>query len=176
MVASTAVFARIFIEVGAIAPAVLREVAAPLGAMTAVNIALSGLGFWLWGRVRAKPAAQEDPAQLRAALVFGALYGGVVFAVAAAQEHLGEIGLYAVAAVSGLTDIDAITLSVANLADAGRVETGTAWRAILLATLSNLVFKGVIAFVLGGPALAWRIAPLFGASLAAGVAILLAWP
>jgi uncharacterized membrane protein (DUF4010 family) len=176
MVASTAVFARVFIEVGAVAPTVLREVAAPLGVMAAVNIALSGVGLWLWGRVGAGPAGQEDPAQLRAALFFGVLYGGVVFAVAAAKEHLGDAGLYAVAALSGLTDIDAITLSVANLAEAGRVDTGTSWRAILLATLSNLGFKGALAFVLGGPALAVRIVPLFGASLAAGTAILLAWP
>lgn len=176
MVASTAVFVRVFIEVGAIAPSVLREVAAPLGVMAAVNVGLSAVGFQLWGRMHAGPAGREDPAQLRAALFFGVLYGGVVFAVAAAKELLGDTGLYAVAALSGLTDIDAITLSVANLAEAGRLDTGTAWRAILLATLSNLAFKGAMAFVLGGPALAVRIAPLFGASLAAGAAILLVWP
>jgi len=176
MVASTVVFVRIFIEIGVVAPAVLQNAMAPLGAMAVINVALSGLGFWLWGRARAAPASQEDPTQLPAALVFGALYGGVVFAVAAAKTHLGETGLYAVAAVSGLTDIDAITLSLANLADAGRVEMATAWRAILLAALSNLVFKGGIAFVLGGRALASRIAPLFGASLVAGVLILLWWP
>ena len=50
------------------------------------------------------------------------------------QTYFGDAGLYGVAAISGLTDVDAITLSVANLADAGRVETGAAWRAILLAT------------------------------------------
>lgn len=176
MVASTVVFARIFVEIGVVAPGVLRRVAAPLGAMAAVNVALSALGVWLWGRARAERTPQEDPTQLRAALVFGALYGGIVFAVAAAKTHLGETGLYALAAVSGLTDIDAITLSLANLADAGRVEIGTAWRAILLAALSNLVFKGGIAFALGGRALAVRIAPLFGASLAAGAGILLLWP
>jgi uncharacterized membrane protein (DUF4010 family) len=176
MVASTVVFARIFVEVGVVAPAVLRRIAAPLAAMAAVNVALSALGFWLWGRRLAGPAAQEDPTQLRAALVFGVLYGAIVFAAAAAKEHLGEAGLYAVAGVSGLTDIDAITLSLANLADAGRVDLDTAWRAILLAALSNLVFKGALAVALGGRALAVRIAPLFAASLAAGGAILLAWP
>jgi uncharacterized membrane protein (DUF4010 family) len=176
MVASTVVFARIFFEVGVVAPAVLERIATPLAAMAAVNVALSAIGFWLWGRTLAKPAAQEDPTHLRAALVFGVLYGVIVFVTAAAKEHLGEAGLYAVAAVSGLTDIDAITLSLANLADAGRVDPATAWRAILLAALSNLVFKGVLAVALGGRALAVRIAPLFGASLAAGAAILGWWP
>jgi uncharacterized membrane protein (DUF4010 family) len=176
MVASTVVFARIFIELGVVAPAVLRQVAAPLVAMALVNVLLSAVGLALWGRAPAAPAGPEDPTQLRTALVFGVLYGGVLFAVAAAMEQLGETGLYAVAALSGLTDIDAITLSLANLADAGRVDTGTAWRAILLAALANLGFKAGIAFALGGFALAARIAPLFGISLAAGAAILLLWP
>lgn len=176
MVASTVVFGRIFLEIGAVAPGFLRSVAAPLGAMAAVNVALSALGFWLWADAGAKPTEHEDPAPMRAALIFGVLYGAIVFVVAAAEEHLGDRGLYAVAAVSGLTDVDAITLSVANLAEAGRIETGAAWRAILLATLSNLAFKAGLAFFLGGVGLLVRVAPLFGASLAAGAAILLAWP
>jgi uncharacterized membrane protein (DUF4010 family) len=176
MVASTVVFGRIFIEIGVVAPGVLRHTLAPLGAMALVNVLLSAIGFWLWGRVPARSGAQRDPTQLRAALVFGVLYGVVVFVLAAAKEYLGESGLYAVATVSGLTDIDAITLSLANLADAGRIEIDTAWRAILLAALSNLVFKGAIALSLGGRALGARVAPLFGASLVAGAAIVLLWP
>ena len=176
LLASTSTFVRIFIEIGTVAPAVLGKVAAPLGAMTAVNIVLSALSFWLWGRATTQPLGNDDPTQLRPALIFGALYGGVIFAVAVAKEHLGDAGLYAVSAISGLTDVDAITLSVANLADAGRVETGTAWRAILLATLSNLGFKGSMALWLGGPALLARIAPFFAVSLASGAAILYFWP
>jgi uncharacterized membrane protein (DUF4010 family) len=176
MVASTVVFVRIFIEIGTVAPAVLRHVAAPLATMAALNIALSGIAFWLWGRSDAHMSEPGVPTELKAALIFGALYGVVLLAVAAAKAHLGAAGLYAVAAVSGLTDVDAITLSMANLADAGRVSTDTAWRAILLAALTNLGFKGCIAFALGGTALSVRIGPLFGCSIVAGTAILVAWP
>lgn len=176
MVASTVAFARIFVEIGLVAPGVLWQVLAPLGAMALFNVVLSALGVWRWGRAAASAAAQEDPTQLRAALLFGVLYGAAVFSVAAATDYFGETGLYAVAGISGLTDIDAITLSLANLADAGRIETDTTWRAILLAALSNLVFKGALAFFLGGRALVARIAPLFGSSLVVGVAILLFWP
>lgn len=176
MLASTVVFLRIFVEVGLVAPALLPRIAAPLGAMALVNVALCGVGLWQIGPVRAGGTGQEDPTELRVALVFGALYGGIVFAVAAAKEHLGAAGVYGVAAISGLTDVDAITLSLANLAELGRVESEVAWRAILLATLSNLVFKGGMAFALGGRALLLRIAPLFGCSLAVGGAILAAWP
>lgn len=178
MVASTLAFARIFVEVGAVAPDVLREVAPPLVAMAGVNAALCGLGFWLWGGQARQPVRSDpgDPTELRPALVFGVLYGAIVFAVAAAKTHLGEAGLFGVAALAGLTDVDSITLSVANLADAGRVDLGTAWRAILLASLSNLCFKGGLALALGGGALFVRTAPLFGASLLAGTGILALWP
>jgi uncharacterized membrane protein (DUF4010 family) len=176
MVASTVIFARIFVEVGAVAPALLRSMAAPLVAMTAFNVAVCAVGL---RRVRGRTGDvpdRKDPSEMRAALVFGALYGAVLFAVAAAKDHFGDAGLYAVAAVSGLTDVDAITLSVANLFDAGRVEGATAWRAVLLAALANLLFKGGLACALGGRSLARPIALLFVPSLLAGAAILFFWP
>jgi uncharacterized membrane protein (DUF4010 family) len=176
MLASTIVFARIFVEVAAVAPSLLERVAPPLGAMAAFNVLLCVVGLLrARGRVDEIPG-QTDPTELRAALVFGALYGAVLFAAAAAKEHFGDAGLYAVASVSGLTDVDAITLSVANLADAGRVDVVLAWRAILLAALANLVFKAGLACVLGGGAMLRRLAGLFGPSLAFGTAILVFWP
>lgn len=176
MVASTVVFARIFVEVSAVAPALVAKIAAPLVAMAAVNVGLCAVGLTRIRDGSGGGADQEDPSELKAALVFGALYGAILFAVAAAQEHFGDAGLYAVATVSGLTDVDAITLSVATLANEGRVESGTAWRAILLAALANLVFKGGLAFALGGRAMARPLCLLFLPSLAAGAAILLLWP
>jgi uncharacterized membrane protein (DUF4010 family) len=49
----------------------------------------------------------------------------VLFAVAAAKEHFNDKGLYVVAALSGLTDIDAITLSATNLIKSGRLKLDT---------------------------------------------------
>ena len=176
MVASTVVFVRIFAEVGAVAPGLLPDVAAPLCAMAGINVALSAFGLARVGRSVSAVGESEDPTELRAALVFAALYGAVLFAVAAAKEHFGNAGLYAVAMLSGLTDVDAITLTIANLSNAGRVEVPTAWRAILLAVLANLVFKGVLAVALGGTRL-WRpVGVLFAPSLLAGIAILSFWP
>jgi uncharacterized membrane protein (DUF4010 family) len=177
MVASTVIFARIFVEVGAVAPGLLAEIAAPLGVMAGVNVVLSAVGLARIRRSLAQEVPQrDDPTALKAALVFAVLYGAILFAVAAAKHHFGDTGLYAVATVSGLTDVDAITLSVANLSEAGRVELGTAWRAILLAALANLVFKSGLAFALGGRAMLRPVGVLFGPSLAAGIAILLLWP
>ena len=65
--------------------------------------------------------------------------------VAAGRDLMGEAGLFAAAAVSGLTDVDAITRSTARLVSTDRLSPDVGWRLVLIATLSNLVFKRVLA-------------------------------
>lgn len=176
MIASTAAYARILVEVAVAAPTVLAAMASPLLIITGANVAICGVALlFLRGHAGELPE-QDNPTELRAALIFGALYGVIIFAVAAARDAYGDAGLYVVAVMSGLADVDAITLSMANLVEAGRLDAGPAWRAIVLASLSNLAFKGMLGGVLGGRALLLRLAPLFAASIAAGVAVLLFWP
>jgi uncharacterized membrane protein (DUF4010 family) len=62
---------------------------------------------------------------------------GVLFAIPAAENLVGSTGLYATAVVSGLTDIDAITLPISQFTTSGRPERDTGWRLILLASMSN---------------------------------------
>jgi uncharacterized membrane protein (DUF4010 family) len=176
VVASAVSFARVLVEVAVVAPAQFRAIAFPLGAMLGW-MALLAAAAWLLGR-REDPGQlpePENPAELKPALLFGALYALVILAVAFVKNRFGNTGLYPVAIVSGLTDMDAITLSTANLTRTGRLDAATAWRLILLAALSNLVFKGAWAVILGSPALRRRIALFFGLALAGGVAILLLW-
>jgi len=78
--------------------------------------------------------------------------------------------------LSGLTDMDAITLSTSQLVNQGRLETDTAWRMILLASLSNLAFKGVLVAVLGSRELFRHIVVAFGPVIVAGGAMLWLWP
>ncbi|MGH8614934.1 MAG: DUF4010 domain-containing protein [Gammaproteobacteria bacterium] len=65
---------------------------------------------------------QENPAALKSALIFGAIYALIIFATAAAKDYFGGRALYGIALVSGFVDVDAITLSTARLAAAQRVE------------------------------------------------------
>jgi len=176
MIASTVVFGRILFEVGVVAPAQLRDIAAPLGAMAAVNVGICIVGWLLYRTSDVAVPEQENPAEVRAAIAFGLLYGAVLLAVAWTRDYFGEAGLYVVALVSGLTDVDAITLSTAELMRSGGVEASTGWRVMLLGALSNLAFKGGLAGVIGGAALFRHVAALFGASLLAGLAILFLWP
>ena len=109
-------------------------------------------------------------------VVFGAIYAVVIFAIGAAREHLGSSALYGVAIISGLTDMDAITLSTARLAEQNRIETTMGWRLILTASLANLVFKAAAAFVIGGWRFGIRLAVIFAVAMAGGVAIIFLWP
>jgi uncharacterized membrane protein (DUF4010 family) len=104
------------------------------------------------------------------------LYAAVLLAVSFAREYLGESGLYAVAALSGLTDMDAITLSTAQLVKGGGIAADVGWRLILVGSLSNLVFKGGVVAVLGHAQLRARIFTAFGIAVAGGIGLLFFWP
>jgi uncharacterized membrane protein (DUF4010 family) len=175
--ASTVVFARVLIEVAVASPDHFREIAPPLAIVGAAFVAAS-LVLWLRVRTRDTEAAPPtNPPELKPALLFGAAYAVVLFAAAAAKEHLGDRGLYVVAVLSGLTDMDAITLSTSRLAQDGRLAEDTAWRVILAAMLSNLAFKGAVVAFLGPRALLVRILVLFGlAGFASAILLFLLWP
>ncbi len=178
MIASTAVFVRVLGEVSVVAPGILGAVAPPLGVVMAYMLALSA-GAFLIERRRMGSGIEEErspPSELGAAIAFGVLYALVLLGVAVAKEHLGEGGLYLVAGLSGLTDMDAITLSTAQLARAGELAESTTWRLILVGALANVVFKGAVVAVLGARGLTRRIAVLFGLTLVGGAAVLLLWP
>lgn len=175
-IASCIALVRVLVEIAVVAPGSFPAIAPPLAALLAL-CGLIAAGQYLSVRnTTAKMPEQKNPAEFQAALIFGGLYALVLLAVAVAQEYLGAAGLYAVAAVSGLTDMDAITLSSAQLAAAGTLDAGTAWRAILIAALANFVFKfGVVASIASRD-LTRRVAVAFGLAAAGGGAILWLWP
>lgn len=176
MIASTVVYGRVLVEIAAVARGRLLDLAPPIAAMLGVCAVVS-VAAWLMGRDGDDELPkQENPAELKAALVFGALYAAVLLAVAFARDRFGTAGLYTVAAISGLTDVDAITLSTGRLVQGNRLDPETGWRAILLASMSNLGFKAGIVAALGSKALLGRIALLFGAAIAGGGLILWLWP
>jgi len=175
-IASPVVYVRILIEIGAVAPRFLPVAAAPIVVLSTFVVA-GAVVTW----PKDPPAGEHalspgNPSELRPAIVFGVLYAAVLLAVAAAEAHFGSAGLFATALVSGLTDIDAITLSTSRLVADGRLAPGTGWRLIVAASLSNLIFKVGIAWFLGGKKLGIRLGALAGAASAAGVAIITFWP
>ena len=113
---------------------------------------------------------------MKPALLFGLLYAAVLIGVDAANEYFGRSGLYFAAVISGFTDMDAITLSVAELVNSTQVATGTGWRLIVVAAMANLVFKTATVAALGERVLLRRVVVGFGAAAATGVALLVYGP
>lgn len=176
VLASATAFVRILVEVAVVDLSLLRVALAPMGIVLGVLIASALL---VVRRARGTPAAPPEPgnpAQLRTALFFGALYAVVILGVAVAERFFGSSGLMIVAVLSGLTDVDAITLSTSQLVSDGRLGADEGWRMILVAALSNLGFKGGLAFALGSRRLAWGVAAAFGAAIAAGLCVVFFWP
>ena len=114
----------------------------------------------------------SNPAELRSAISFGLLYVVVLLVAAWMKDIAGSQGLYVVALVSGLTDVDAITLSSLRLFNLGQLSEHQTVAAVAIAFLSNLAFKFGMVIFIGGRELAKRVASGF-AAIACGV--LLGW-
>jgi uncharacterized membrane protein (DUF4010 family) len=176
MIASCIALVRVVVEIAAVAPGVLGGMAPPLLALLGVSAGIAALLYAQSRRQTTHMPPQKNPAELGSALLFGGLYAIVLVAVAAAENFFGSAGLYTVGVISGFTDMDAITLSTAQLAGTGAVDVSTAWRVVLAAALSNFVFKLATVAALGARALTLRVAGAFGCVLLGGGLILWLWP
>lgn len=140
-------------------------------------VGLLALGVWLRGR-RAETGdgtTAANPLQVWPALQMAATFQLVLFAVAFVRGHAGDVGLLATGAVLGLTDVDALTVSMTAMASSG-LAPDTAARAIAIGILSNSVMKATLAVVLGTSAFAGRTGGVLAAMAATLVAVLVAAP
>jgi len=112
----------------------------------------------------------SNPAELHTAFSFGLLYTAILLAAAWMSDFAGNHGLYVVAMISGLTDVDAITLSSLRLFNLDLLNEHQAVTAISIAFLANLAFKFGMVLFIGGWRLARHVAAGF-AAIALGVMI-----
>lgn len=176
VLASSIGYIRVIIEIGVVARDHVAAMAWPFAIMFGVLLIAGGLLWLKIGKEKAENPEQKNPSELKTALIFGALYAIILLAVAATKRWLGDDAIYAVAVVSGLTDMDAITLSMSRLIADGQISRDLGWRAILVASMANLVFKGGFVVALGRRDLWLAIGIVFGAAILAGSAMLAFWP
>lgn len=174
LLAWVVMFARIVTEVFVVHRQLLGGLVPALAAMAAAS-AVAGVAMLRRGVDGTKSGVEEvplrNPFSLTAAAKFAAFFAVVLVAVAASQRLLPPQGLYLVAAIAGLTDVDAITLSMATYArDGGEAHVAT--RAITVAALTNTVVKGGMVLVLGSAALKRRVGVGLAGILAAGAVVL----
>lgn len=172
LLAWAVMFVRVIVIVAVVNRSLLTHVLVPFAVMAAVVGGFAALLYFRGGSADGTAARGslkvENPFSLTEAAKFAALFAVVLLAVKIVQEHFPPSGLYAVAAFAGLTDVDAITLSMAEFAKAG--EARVAVIAIVIAALINTVVKCGMAFVLAGPALGKPLLLATAATLAAGLA------
>ncbi|WP_415057414.1 MgtC/SapB family protein [Halopseudomonas sp.] len=157
--------AGIALACGTMAPRVLLEVAVVnrdllmllLPGMVLLGIIpLVAMGVVLWrfkgGEVEHEPVI-SNPLELKSALLISAALAAVFVMSNAAQDWFGDKGIYALAVLSGIADVDAITVALANQAKEGLSDTVAA-RGILLASLTNTLVKAAIVLFVGG----WTLA------------------
>ncbi len=176
LLAWSIMFIRVMVEVAALNLPLLAIVWLPLSAALAVSI---GYCTYLYFKQSSSTLEEEDnfknPFELGPALSFGLLYAVILLLANAARLYLGDTGVYLSSFASGLADVDAITLSMAELSRAGGViDQPTAARAIVLAVVSNTLVKGGIVLVAGSASLVRALLPGMLATLvtAVGVAFL----
>lgn len=156
----TVMFVRVFIEALVVAPGMVVDIAVP---MLTAAITTGAVGAVTWRReARDNPEDSHvdlvSPFSLSSAIRFAAFYAGVLLLVALARRYLDERWLYAIAAVAGLTDVDAITLSMARVASQHPEQTDVAVRAIVVAVCSNTLVKTGMVWAMGDQELRRRIA------------------
>ena len=171
LLAWTVMFARVLIMAAVVSTPLALALLPAVGAIGAVSLAMCLVFFRRRQRAASGTvAAGENPFELSSAVKFGLLFGLITILSRACQVWLGDAGLYVAGAVAGLTDVDAITLSMAQFALEKPEHLPPAALTILIAVLANTCVKAGMAVSLGSAALRRRMLPAALALCAAGAA------
>lgn len=173
VVASSMMFLRVLFEVSVINPTLTPYLLVPMLVMGVLGVILSII-IWRRTEIRKMDAELElaNPFSLKPAIIFGALFLAILFFSKIANTYLGSGGVYLASIISGVADVDAITISMALLAPK-TISNTTAVTAITLASMSNTGFKFLIALFLGTTKFARNVGLVFLVIIMSGfVAIL----
>ncbi|WP_069130055.1 MgtC/SapB family protein [Rhodohalobacter halophilus] len=144
LLASSIMFIRVLIEVSVVNYQLLDQLWLPISLMfTGLIIA----GFWLWQfkvhTEESSPIKLKNPFQLKTAIQFGLLLGAILILSEGMQEWFGDQGVYVLSVISGLMDVDAITLSLSRMSQ-DNLREEVAVMGIILAAVTNTLVKGLI--------------------------------
>lgn len=176
VVASTAMFFRVLIEVFVLNRELFMKLILPMLVMGALGVAAA---VFLWVKKMRIPNVVENkvlnlksPFSIWPALKFALFFGVILFLTEMASHEMGEKGVYLTSLFSGFFDIDAITVSMSNLAKSD-LSSDVATKAITIAAMANTFTKGAIFLFFGNKAVAFRIITVFGLILAGGAVTLI---
>ena len=172
LAACTILVPRVTAAVAVLAPALVMPLVRLLAPAFAVGIAATVVGLRRSGAVEdAVEPAIRNPLQLGTALQMAAIFQVVLIALHEVRARFGGAGLRWSAVLLGLTDVDALTASMATQAGQG-LDPAIAAGAIALGALANTALKAAITVTVGRGAFRWRVAAGLGATAAAIAAAL----
>jgi uncharacterized membrane protein (DUF4010 family) len=150
--ANTVLYVRVIVAAAVLSPTLAVALVPHLAAPFAIGTVAAAWGFWTRQSSDEALDLPRNPLQLRGALEMALLFQVVLFVVHTVGQQLGSSGVLATAAVLGLNDADALTLSMAESVGTGLLTLDVAAKAVTVGLLSNTCVKLVLASVIGeGP-------------------------
>jgi len=131
-----------------------------LPAMVVMAVVCYAVAVWLWRTAPSEATIAHDaprnPLELKSALGFGALLAVVMVLARWLREWLGDMGVYLLAALSGVTDVDAVTLSMSRMSQSD-LPVVVASQAIMVAAVVNTAVKGGLALAIARSKMGWQV-------------------
>lgn len=169
VIASCTMFPRVLFIVLVANRSLFFSLLLPFLAMTIVGVILAYLRLVRKSPMQpGKEVAVKDPFRIVPALKFGAFFAFVLLASKLANIYFGNAGTYAASVIAGLADVDAITLSLATLAQS-TLDPKVAVTSITLAAMTNTLVKLAISYLLGTVEFGNKIAIIFLPMVLAGL-------
>jgi uncharacterized membrane protein (DUF4010 family) len=172
VLANSIMFIRILIEVFVVHRPLFYTLILPILALFTLSLVFA---FVLWKNEKSVKGKVElsSPFRLAPALKFGAFFALILALVKIADVYLSTKGVYIVSLISGFADVDAITLSLSQLAK-GDLALEIAKRGIMIAALTNVAVKGGIAYMFGSKEFGIRVVGMFSALIVLGLVLVFA--
>jgi uncharacterized membrane protein (DUF4010 family) len=164
---------RILVEVAIVNSALLPQLILPIALLAVIPlIAAWGIATRIQTQDDAVEVSLKNPIELSSAISYAALLTGLFVLIHAIKAWFGDVGVYLLSAISGITDVDAVSLSLAQ-ATRENLPLSVGATGILIAALVNTAVKAVLATAIGGWKLAKWCATILCASLIASLLALL---
>jgi uncharacterized membrane protein (DUF4010 family) len=172
ILASSVMLPRVLLWAFIVSPNLVKVIYAPLLAMFVAGLVIA---YTLQQKNGLDESSLErsfevaNPLKLSTAIKFGLFFALILIIIQFSQEWFGNSGVYLTSLIAGLTDVDAITLSVSRMVSNAQLDLNVAGIAIIIAVLANTVTKSAIASSSGSPELRRTILIAFGLILLVGL-------
>jgi uncharacterized membrane protein (DUF4010 family) len=169
LLACSTMFPRIIVEVLVINASLAPKLMIVMGFMM-----LGGFSFcfFLWkksGEKKVSDVALKNPFNLMPAVKFGLIFAAIIFIARITEVLAGDSGVYIISVLTGLSDVDPITLTMSQISRDDPAKINQATFAITLAAFSNTVMKAGMAMFLGSKQYKKTVLAGFSIIICAGI-------